>query len=316
MASNRRLDVESLAQDSIRSEYDAGIATLGYEDRSSYLWRTYKPRLISSVAFGFPDSHILSFPRNLKFYKGAGYNVSYPEDNEFADSVRACLRDVSRDEPLLRVIVDVSSLTRNRIALLCECFTDELPGKTLDVDFVYFIARFQAPTKRERQNAYAGPVTPRFAGWWRYPEFPVAAVIGLGYEENKALGAVEHLQVPESIWTFLPASNEPQYDLELVKANRDLFRRVPSEQRITYNVEDPFETYTMLKQLVSALSETQNVVLLPFGPKLFALLSILVGIQGHGAAVWRISAGRHERPRDAFAKSAPIGLRVRFNRAE
>ena len=177
---------------------------------------------------------------------------------------------------------------------------------------MYYLASFQRPAKRIKQNAHAGPVLPSFAGWWRYPELPVAAVIGLGYEENKALGAVELLQVPEAIWTFMPESNVRDYEAELLLANKDLLNRVPVDHRITYTVEDPFETYKGLAALRQSISDLYNVVLLPFGPKIFGLASILVGLTDHHTAVWRISAGIHAKPREAYAYGEPFGLRVTF----
>jgi hypothetical protein len=259
---------------------------------------------------GFSEQEVLSFERNLRLYRDLGFTVRCPTDNDFSSTLDDILHNVSTDDLSLRVVVDVSSLTRNRIAWVCEAFYERVRDKAVLVDFVYFVARYQRPRKRTKQNAHAGPVIPSLAGWWRYPELPSAAVIGLGYEENKALGAVELLQIPEAIWTFLPKSIVPQYDGDLQTANKDLFMRVPDEQRISYRVEDPFETYNMMSQLARTLTETNNVVLLPFGPKLFCLLSTIVAMQQRNTTVWRISAGAQETPRNAFAVGNPIGVRL------
>lgn len=315
MKGSARIDVANWCEAEIPTRYDLAIATIGYEDRSSYFWRTVRPSAELSFAFGFAEHEVLSFSRNLAFYKGAGFRIDLPNGSDYRTALEAALLASAPDQEVTRVVIDVSSLTRDRIALACECFEAHASKRAVRADFVYYLAAFQPPPKRIKQNAYAGPVLPSFAGWWRYPELPVAAVIGLGYEENKALGAVELLQVPEAIWTFMPESTVRKYDAELITANKELLNRVPLEHRVTYTVEDPFETYNRLAALRQSISDVYNVVLLPLGPKIFGLASILVGMADHHTAVWRISAGIHAKPREASAHGKPIGLRVTFSPA-
>jgi hypothetical protein len=312
MRSNARIDVTNWCSADVRASYDLAIATIGYEDRSSYFWRTVRPTAASLFAFGFAENEVLSFEKNLAFYNEAGFSVDRPDGAQYRTAVEAALLASAPDRDVTRVVIDISSLTRDRIAVACECFEEHASRRAVEVDFVYYLAAFQRPGKRIKQNAYAGPVLPSFAGWWRYPELPVAAVIGLGYEEHKALGAVELLQVPEAIWTFMPESTVKEYDAELLIANRELLKRVPKDHRVTYAVEDPFRTYKGLAALRQSISDLYNVVLLPFGPKIFGLASILVGLADHHTAVWRISAGIHAKPREAYAHGEPFGLRVTF----
>jgi hypothetical protein len=312
MRSDAPINVANWSQADMPSRYDLAIATLGYEDRSAHFWRHVRPEVTSSVAYGFLEQEELSFRKNLTFYKEAGFTVTSPSGDEYRAALSAALLASAPNQDVTRVVIDISSLTRDRIAMACECFEAHAATRAVEVDFVYYLAAFQSPAKRIKQNAYAGPVLPSFAGWWRYPELPVAAIVGLGYEENKALGAVELLQVPEATWTFMPESTVKEYDAALLLANEALLSRVPNDHVITYIVEDPFQTYKVLAALRQSLSELYNVVLLPFGPKIFGLASILVAINDHHTAVWRISAGIHAKPREAYAHGDPFGLRVRF----
>ena len=312
MRSNARIDVTNWCPTDMPARYDLAIATIGYEHRSSYFWRTAGSTAVSSFAFGFAQHEVLSFENNLDFYIKAGFSVHRPDGTQYRTAVEAALLASAPDRDVTRVVIDISSLTRDRIAVACECFEEHASKRAVEVDFVYYLAAFQRPGKRIKQNAYAGPVLPSFAGWWRYPELPVAAVIGLGYEEDKALGAVELLQIPEAIWTFTPESTVKEYDAELLIANSELLKRVPEDHRVTYTVEDPYRTYKGLAALRQSISDLYNVVLLPFGPKIFGLVSILVGLAGHHTAVWRISAGIHAKPREAYAHGDPFGLRVTF----
>jgi hypothetical protein len=142
----------------------------------------------------------------------------------------------------------------------------------------------------------------------------MSAVVGLGYEQDKALGAVEHLQ-PGEVWVFAPHSAVEEYSVALKKANQVLLDTVPSSHRLVYEVGQPFDCFVTLESLVDRLAEEANVILLPFGPKLFALCSLLVAWLHSDVAVWRVSAGKGEMPQDRRASGYVYGLRVEFGAA-
>ena len=62
---------------------------------------------------------------------------------------------------------------------------------TVDISFLYALGKFSPPPSAQSLNAHVGPVLPAFAGWSMEPDTPPVAIIGLGYEEDRALGAVE-----------------------------------------------------------------------------------------------------------------------------
>ena len=101
-------------------------------------------------------------------------------------------------------------MSRYRIAFILDILRSLGPDVSVSVDFLYAIAQFTSPPAPLLANTHVGPVTPSFAEWTTEPELPVSAIVGLGYEPDKALGAVEHLQASE-IWLFEPLSHIPEY---------------------------------------------------------------------------------------------------------
>jgi len=81
---------------------------------------------------------------------------------------------------------------------------------------------------------------------------------------------------------------------------------------MNYRVQDPFDCFAKVESLVYGLSQTRNPVLLPFGPKLFSLTSLLVALLYPGLPVWRVSAERHEQPANRKASGLVYGLEVAF----
>ncbi len=121
-----------------------------------------------------------------------------------------------------------------------------------------------------------------------------------GYEQNRALGAVEHIEASET-WCFLPESEIPAYGPVLREANSALLESLPLKRLINYRVQQPFDTFLNLESLIYGLSRTKNPILLPMGPKIFALVSLVVGVLHRDVAVWRVSASVQENPVDRKA---------------
>lgn len=240
-----------------------------------------------------------------------GFDVRHKAETEFDDWLGAQLELVEPSGGQVRIVVDISSMTRYRIASVVLAIEKHL---TVDatVNFVYSLAKFSPPEQMTFPNSHVGPVRPEFAGWWKEPDLAVAAVVGLGYEEDKALGAVEHLQAAE-VWAFIPRSHIAAYTDELQRANRTLLDSVEPEHLLQYRVQDPFECYSRLESLVFGLSQTSNVVLLPFGPKIFSLCSVLVGRLHKRVPVWRVSAEGQEPAINREASGSVYGLEVRFS---
>ena len=120
---------------------------------------------------------------------------------------------VSANVTSVRVGVDFSSLTRIRIALIFEALRQIAADMkvVVSVDWYYAIARFSKAPIGFVPNLVAEPVSPAFAGWVTEPERDTVAIVGLGYEQDKALGAVELVQ-PSQTWALRPVSIDPRHD--------------------------------------------------------------------------------------------------------
>jgi hypothetical protein len=193
------------------------------------------------------------------------------------------------------------------MALLIRRFTAERIHHQVDIDFVYTLAEFSPPPSLASPNTHVGPVLPAFSGWWTAPERSLAAAVGLGYEENKALGAVEHVQA-SSIWTFMPVSPVPEYTPALHQANRTLLALVPMTNRFEYRVDRPFDTFVALESFAFGITRHSNLIILPFGPKIFALCALIVAVIHPAIAVWRVSGA--EEQIDRRSSGIVMGLRA------
>jgi hypothetical protein len=301
-------------------DYDAVVTTLGYEKRARHVAERFAPRSGQKYALGFKEQQVLSYSENREWYKAAGYVVEDLTDAEFIDRFKeicarldSTARAISRkgDSCCVTMLLDISSLTRSRLAAVIDHLWSQTRCCAFSVDFYYTLAQYDPPPQEVLLNSHVGPVTPAFAGWTNDPDRGVAAVVGLGYEEDKALGAVEHVQAVE-IWTYIPCSPISQYSTALAKANRTLLEAVSKDHQLSYTVSNPLNLYTELESLIYRLCQHRNVILFPFGPKIFALCSILAACSHPQAAVWRVSAEGLEDATDRLPSDFVFGLAVSF----
>lgn len=292
-----------------RQDYDLAIFALGYERRATHVAKDQSGSLKLRVAIGYNDHPILHYAENRDWYSRKGYVVRECTDSEYRGVVEGFvdgLNDTQKDQ--LQILVDVSSLNRRRLATLIDIFRTRCSSRPVRVDFAYSLAQFSTPPSSTSLNRHVGPVSPEFAGWWIQPERPCIAIVGLGYEEEKALGSIEHVQ-PSDVWVFMPRSPIVEYTGALKEANASLLEMMDRSRILEYDVDCPYDLFVKLESLVAGLSARSNCILLPFGPKIFALASLLVASIYSDVAVWRVSGA--EEPADRVGHSV-YGLSATF----
>jgi len=312
----RSISVERLSSDWSEHEYDLAIAAVGYERRARYIFETYTINARIKAAAGFPKQQVFEFQENSNWFEANGFAVVTVSDHDYGSwlaSRIALAPSISgrADKDSIHLIIDISSLSRVRIADIITTLRSSVVHHEIVVDFVYSLAAFTPPPSNQSPNTHVGPVSKAFAGWWEEPDRLLSAVVGIGYEQDKALGAVEYLQA-QDVWLFQPESVEKQYTSALNLANEALLKTIDSRHHFSYRVHDPMDCFSRLRSLVDGLAIKSNVVLLPFGPKLFVLCSLLVAAGRDQIAVWRVSAQTDEEPVNRIGSGHCYGLTVRF----
>lgn len=294
--------------------YDLLVATLGFEHRATAVASTLRDRSEHMVALGFNHNQLLAYRSNEAWFKSAGFQV---EDDlstkDFAESFTRNIRRVSEKQSGSappRIAVDVSCLDRLRLAAIIDILRT-LDLGSLTVDFFYSIAAFIPPSPVLGRNEVAGPVHRRFAGRFLDPGRPLALIAGLGYEIGKVMGAAEYVQASRVI-AFVPQSPVTQYEKEVVTANSLLLDELAQRDVMRYEVDDPVRTVAALDAVVRGLKHSHNIVILPGGPKMFALCCLLIQTLHREVSVWRVSSGSSIVARDVNPSGHVVGLRAEW----
>lgn len=210
------------------------------------------------------------------------------------DLIAAAAQVPMVDGNRLNLFVDVSCLSRPAIAQVFAALPSIAQTRNVELRVGYSVAAYApSPAVWATPNRTICPVHPAFSGWTSEgASAPLDIVVGLGYEKGKALGAVEYLE-PRHRWICIPTSPEKAYLLEVEKHNRNLIDN--SKERVAhYQVLSPVETYFSLRSMVEGIAREARPVMLPFGPKLFFAVSLLVALTVEESAVWHVSGESDE----------------------
>jgi len=277
--------------------FNAIVAACGYETRARYLPELFTEQATKRLACRFSHQRCFAYQDNEEFYKAAQYSFVDATDAAFTDALRDSLSSALTSTEQAHFFVDISSQSRARLAGIITAVEALAAGRKILVTFGYSIARYTTPFELEAPNVEIGPISPRFAGWTSDPERALELIVGLGYEQDRALGAFEFLE-PARAWALMPTSQLTGYRRALRKANALLLQSIDPNRVLEYDVSDANATFAKLRSLAIHLSRSSNVVFLPCGPKILALLALLVATEREEIAVWRVSAGVQETPTD------------------
>lgn len=294
-------------------KYDLFIAAVGFEARAIYIAQNIKMKAARRVALGFIDRQVLNFANNKEWFVQNTFEYFEHADDGFRNAfVELLQKTPTHEDNSIHLVIDISCFNRFRLATMLDVIrSDTRRPENIYVDFLYVIGEFSLPPTKCSPNTHVGPVSSEFAGWTVDPSLPPAAVIGLGYEQDKALGAVDHLQITH-VLAFIPVSAIPEYYSAVREANASLIANIKDTNVINYQVHDPAGCFYMLESVVNGLSAEFNPILLPFGPKIFTVCALLAASQHRYAAVWRVSGGESEEPSDRRASDHVVGLTVKF----
>jgi hypothetical protein len=292
--------------------YDMFIATIGYENRSRYIAKDLNPKSIQKVAVAFNENRVLEFKKNFAWYQKIDFNILQYSEDDFYQWAKDNFNNFKSPGNTIKILIDISSMSRYRIATLIWALVSSSLNCHFCVDFVYALALYTPPPNKTGPITNMGPISPDFAGWFTEPSSPCSAIIGLGYDLGKAVGTIEYIE-PGEIWALNPIGEDQKYEKAVLKANKLYLDTLEKKKIIDYDVNRPFETYHYLDSLIFGIMKSSRPILIPFGPKIFTLCSLLAAIIRYpNVSVWRVSSGKYEHISNRFPSGTIVGLRVNF----
>ncbi len=291
--------VRKCSLEEMNERADIFVAACGYEHRSTAISKLVEgPRF--RVGIGFKEwPRAIARLRNDKEFARLGFATPTAAGGDSREVQRLVAETMNAAKNSRSIAFDVSSMTRAwHGGIVRQLRTMEVAGE-LETFFAYVPAEFKPPSARVPPNEIVGPVD-GFSSL-AAPDLPIAAVIGLGYERERALGLQQFLDPEETLLMIPKHGDADPYYAELIQNNRGLLDRTNPRWIFEYDLAEPAATFSTLASVVAGLRESYRVVLTSLGPKIFGLLCFLLAAKFKDVSVWRVSAGTHGKPRDADA---------------
>ena len=302
------MSIEVISRRALLSDtFDVFVFTAGYETRSLHLLPTIGPKASIRICYIFDNQDPAS--RRNREAAAQSMECSFVHKGErLASIARDALCEVT-DRPV-RVAVDISSMSRGVMASVFAQLFDDEAFAAAEIAVFYSVAKFSPPAIEPPDLVDFGPI-PEFSGWTTAPEKPVVMILGLGYEPDQAIGAVEYLD-PSATFAFDSEGIDERFRTEVDNANEPLLEMLKDERRILYPVMDPFATYWQLRSLIMSLTSSARMVLAPMGPKIFVSLCLACQREfGEEISVWRSSSHSPTEVKDVEAAGPVFGYSIR-----
>ena len=302
---------------------DLLIGALGYETRLIRVPAALSNCATRTVLVDLESEGECSYDANLESATASGFLIEQMDPAALSHWLLTEIDGIGKsvESRCPHIGLDISSLPRDRLAYLTAAFrsfeeralSEEGAAEAI-VDVFYTPAEPPSKEVEPERIEILGPVTPGFAGFAPDFDSPVVAFVGLGIEQDRAIGALEYIE-PATTWVFVPFGENESFDLKVRSANSWIWMAVDESQQVGYQVDDPFLLYSTLEQLVESESDSARPILVPLGPKMFAFCCLLVATTNRRAGVWRVSAGVYGRRENCDSAGKLISLRCRLQRA-
>lgn len=304
------LTIESTEFDTIDwGPNDVLLFAVGYESRSTHLPRkltSFPGRLVGAA---FDQRHVLSYDRNRGWADSQGISVWEGADSGFRRWVRSVLPIGNN----CRVGVDISSLSRDRIGVVVfeglSWLSDIPHSDHREICFFYCPGKFTVEMLSQGSAPLAeAQLLEGYEGMLTDPDLPLTALVGLGLEAGRALGAIELLE-PDSVAVLVPEGIDPRFGEAVRDCNRGLLEGRASTAPFVYDLMRPVLLVEELQRRVRGIMRRGRAVFVPLGPKLFALCCCVVSsMECQRIPIWRFTGGQLDEAAECLAAGPVVGL--------
>jgi hypothetical protein len=269
---------------------DVAVVAVGYEPRCKFVCSSSGLVIRSGLGltFGFLEGGGYAVNRDF-FFRDRGFEEKLGTAPGSSEQIGTWIAQNRPDNRDLKILVDISSMSREMIANVVVAIRSEAQKGPLTVIVAYAPSRFGGPSPKAPIRV-AKPVTSHLAGWSTRPDRPLGVIAGLGCEPGLALGALQYLE-PDHAWLYRPVGIDPEYDREMRRANNAI-EEVFEPTVYDYNITRPSVVRARYAALLRSITPDFRVISLAFGPKMFAwaVLSTIAFEEFSDVGVWTFSS--------------------------
>lgn len=220
--------------------------------------------------------------------------------------------NLSSDNGETNIVIDYSCMTKSWYYTIILYFKKkQLKHNKITCYFIYTPSKFSLPLT-PKPNTEIAPLP----GKYIVPtDKPKALIVGLGYEQNKAEGIIDHLDPKECYLFYSKPALDERFVKHLEINNSYLLK---SRNVVTYPLNDLLAIERELTSIYYLLRDEYNIIIAPLGPKPFTFVSMLMTIKYNDIDIWRVGSGAdiNEYRRTPISDDCFISSKIIFENTE
>ncbi len=288
------------------------IATSGFHSRCTCLSENIDLASTKKHLITFDDNNYVKLRKeNESVFIKLGF-LPVIEKARSGKEIEKLLDKICRNNTseILNIIVDYSCMPKIWIATILDFISkNELPEQRINVFFAYTPKRFLPNIKKIVE--FIGPIIePKDL---IQNETNLTLIAGLDNNYESIIKLIKNIN-PQKIFAFVP---EPAFDQEysksVYKKNKPLLEKIGDENIIKYPANNQEEINSKLTSLCLDLRLNSRVIIVPLGPKTFALTSLLLSLRYPDIKLWDITSKIYKyNPKGGIASGEPVILKTAF----
>ncbi|UCH13464.1 MAG: hypothetical protein JSV22_10155 [Bacteroidales bacterium] len=303
-----QIDLDELKTEKI----DCIIAASGFHSRCTYL--------AEKIDLGHSRKHLITFDdndyanlrkENESVFIKLGFHP-FTEKAKSGKEIEILLDKVCRNNSsgILNIIVDYSCMPKVWIATILDYISrNELSQERINLFFTYSPKQFLPNVKKIVD--YIGPIIePKDL---IQNDENLTLMVGLDNHYDAVNKLAKDIN-PQRIYAFIP---EPafaeEYSKSVLKKNKPLLERIGNDNIIKYPAGNPEEINSKLTSLCLEMRLNSRIIIVPLGPKTFALTSLLLSLRYPDIKLWDITSKIYNyNPKGGKVSGEPVILKTVF----
>jgi hypothetical protein len=291
---------------------DCIIAASGFHSRCTYLSENINLEDVEKHLITYDDNDYIKLRKeNESVFIKFGFRP-FMEKARSGKEIEKLLEYVCRNNAFetLNILVDYSCMPKIWIATILDFISkNELPEQRINIFFSYTPKRFLPNIKKIVD--FIGPIIEPKDLIKNDGNLTLIAGLDNNYESIVMLAKDIN---PARICAFIPEpAFDEAYSKSVIEKNRPLLEKIGSENIIKYPANNQEEINSILTSLCLELRLNSRIIIVPLGPKTFALTALLLSLRYPDIKLWDITSKIYKyNPKGGIASGAPVILKVAF----
>jgi hypothetical protein len=237
------------------------------------------------------------------------YPTSY-HDNDDIENLFSKLCSKNADQ--LNILIDYSCMPVRWFTFMTDILTrNNFKAERINLYFSYSPEIFDRRSDKYHLE-YIGPVLHNRDNL--RSKKPVSLIISLDNTKDIVLEAIR-LVNPQKITAFIPICDfDPEYSQLVMKSNKNLLSRLNKDSIISYEASHLEDINSKLTSYCLNQRISSEVMIIPQGPKTFALISTLLSVRYPDIKLWEINSRDQNKLIDNIGLPAamPVVVKASF----